>query len=78
MESRPRKLLLVEDDKDDYILTRSLLRNARGGPFELLWVETYDAALIAMENEELDAILVDYLLGPRNGLDLVREVEWER
>ncbi len=73
MEIRPRKILLVEDDRDDYLLTRSLLRNARGGPFELVWVATYEAALDALESQEHDAVLVDYHLGPRNGLDLVRE-----
>ncbi len=74
MENQPRKILLVEDDQDDYILTRSLLNDARGGPFDLQWVETYDDGLDSLVEHPPDAALVDYHLGAHNGLELVREV----
>jgi PAS domain S-box-containing protein len=68
-----RKVLLVEDDKDDYVLTRALLADARGTEFELEWVSSYDQALTELEAPRWDAALVDYRLGAKNGLDLVRE-----
>jgi PAS domain S-box-containing protein len=73
MEKRPWKILLVEDDEDDFILTRSLLFEARGGNIKLQWVTTYEAALQTLESESPDAVLVDYRLGTQNGLDLVRD-----
>ena len=36
-------MLLVEDDEDDYVLTRDLLAEIPGGRFELDWVADYDA-----------------------------------
>jgi PAS domain S-box-containing protein len=73
MQSISWKILLVEDDRDDYILTRSLLADARGVEFELDWVPSYDQALEELETPHWDAVLVDYMLGAKSGLDLVRE-----
>jgi PAS domain S-box-containing protein len=67
------KILLIEDDRDDYILTRSLLADARGTEFELDWVSSYDQALKELATPHWDAVLVDYMLGAKSGLDLVRE-----
>src|SRR3712207_5711323 len=66
------RILLVEDDEDDYVLIRDLLSDL-GAEFELEWVADYDAALRAIEREEHDVCLVDYRLGERSGLDLLRE-----
>jgi two-component system, NtrC family, sensor kinase len=73
MESPHWKILLVEDDEDDYLLTLDLLSEAKGNAFELLWASTYEKALDALQIENLDAILVDYQLGSYTGLDYVRE-----
>jgi PAS domain S-box-containing protein len=74
MEIRPWKIFLVEDDEDDYILTLELLRDIRFRKFELTWVSSYDEALEKLEEANPDVLLVDYLLGSRNGVELVREV----
>jgi PAS domain S-box-containing protein len=66
-------VLLVEDDEDDYVLTRTRLANAEGVLFELDWVRTYDAALEAIRCNQHDVYLIDYRLGGRNGLELLRE-----
>jgi PAS domain S-box-containing protein len=73
MQSISWKILLVEDDRDDYILTRSLLADASGTEFELDWVSSYDQALEELGTPHWDAVLVDYMLGANSGLDLVRE-----
>ncbi len=65
------KVLLVEDDEEDYILTRDLLHEARGD-FILGWVSTYREALAEIEKSRHDIYLVDYRLGEKDGLDLVR------
>ena len=66
-------ILLVEDRKADYVLTRELLSETFGDGFKLDWVKTWDAALAALGSVEYDVCLVDYRLGKWTGLDLLRE-----
>jgi hypothetical protein len=39
------KVLLVDDDEDDYVLTRGWFSEIEGGKFELDWVASYDEGL---------------------------------
>ena len=77
MNQAPVRVLLVDDDEDDCVLTQDLLAEAtRGaGPalrgFELAWVDTYEDALEAMGLAQYDVVLVDYRLGERDGLELL-------
>ncbi|CAN5298944.1 hypothetical protein BH09BAC5_BH09BAC5_00400 [soil metagenome] len=72
------KLLLIDDDEEDFIITRDLIGEIRGErKYEIEWVSTYDAALQAIISRKHDAYLVDYNLGVESGLDLIREVQKE-
>ena len=71
MDDLRLKVLIVEDDEDDYVLTREFLAEIRGDQFELDWVEDYDAGLEAIQKDEHDVYLVDYRLGKNNGLELL-------
>ena len=66
------RVLLVDDDEDQYVLTRDLLAEAEGVRFQLDWVDNYDAGLAAMEQAQHDAYLLDYRLGGQTGLELLR------
>jgi diguanylate cyclase (GGDEF)-like protein/PAS domain S-box-containing protein len=66
-------ILLVEDDEDDYVLTRSLLHEIQGYQFQLDWVISCDDALVKMAMQTHDICLVDYWLGQANGLLLLQE-----
>ena len=66
------KILLVEDDEDDYILARDLLGEIPGHRFALDWVSTYEGGLETMLLNQHDVILVDYRLGPENGVTLLK------
>jgi two-component system cell cycle sensor histidine kinase/response regulator CckA len=66
-------VLLEEDDKDDYIITRRSLSRANTGQPELDWVRTYDEALEVMKRNEHEVYLLVYRLGEWNGLELLRE-----
>ena len=70
---RPVRVLLVDDDRDDYLLTKDLLADIPGRPFALDWVPDYDAALAAVAGADHDVYLFDYRLGARTGLDLLAE-----
>jgi two-component system, cell cycle sensor histidine kinase and response regulator CckA len=73
MKERPFKILLVDDDEDDYILTRDWFREFQVAYCELEWVDSYQAAMEEVVNNQYDIYLVDYRLGARNGLELLRE-----
>lgn len=67
------RVLLVEDDPDDYLLTRDLLSGSSDPRVELEWSPTYAKGLEAISRAEHDVYLLDYLLGERTGLDLLRD-----
>jgi DNA-binding NtrC family response regulator len=67
------KILLVEDDEDDYIITRDLIAEIRNWRGILEWVSTYEEALEKLKSNEYDVYLLDYRLGERTGLDLLKE-----
>lgn len=73
MNNDPVKVLLVDDDEDDYVLTRDWFSEMAGARFELDWVSSYDQAIDAIANCQYDVYLFDYRLGSRNGLELLRE-----
>ena len=66
-------VLLVEDDEDDYLITRDMLLQQDRSRFRLEWTGDYESALIEMREGHHDIYIVDYRLGGRTGLDLVRE-----
>lgn len=67
----PVRILLVDDDEDDFLLTREMIREA-DGPFVMKWASSYGAGAREIEDGRYDVYLIDYRLGQRDGLDLVR------
>jgi PAS domain S-box-containing protein len=66
-------ILLVEDDEDDYVMIRDLLAEIGEKTFALEWAATYEAAQEAMGRNAHQVCLLDYRLGERTGLELLRE-----
>ena len=66
------KILLVEDDEDDFIIARGVLAEIRGSKVALDWVKTYEEGLERLLLNRHDICLVDYRLGARNGIELLR------
>ncbi len=67
-------ILLVDDDEDDYLLTRAMLSGAQRGKYEIEWVSTYNDGRKALLECRYDAALVDYDMGAHSGIELIREV----
>lgn len=67
------KVLLIEDDEDDYFLTSELLNEVRETRYDIHWVSKYADALDTLLSGEYDVCLIDYQLGQGNGIDLLRE-----
>lgn len=68
---RPLHLLLIEDDEDDFLIIRDLLRQA-GLNYVLDWVDSFERGLAALDAATHDLYLIDYRLGADSGLELVR------
>ena len=66
------RILLVEDDEDDYLITRELLAGQPRVQFELDWCADFDDALALIGACVHDAYLIDYRLGAQTGLELVK------
>jgi diguanylate cyclase (GGDEF)-like protein/PAS domain S-box-containing protein len=71
--AKPVNVLLVEDDEDDYLITRGMLSGQDRVRFELDWCADYDDGLAKIRQQLHDVYLIDYRLADRTGLELVRE-----
>ena len=72
MEETRKNVLLVDDDEDYYVLTKVYLSDSETYRFEGEWEQDWDKALSLMKGSSHDVYLVDYNMGERNGLDLLR------
>ncbi len=72
MTEEPVRVLLIEDDEDDYLLTCELFREAAGASYRVERVAEYEPALKALCSGNYDVCLLDYQLGSHNGLELLR------
>jgi DNA-binding response OmpR family regulator len=70
-------ILLVDDDEDDFIITQDLLDKVQEKRIRVEWAEKYDAALDLMKKKDWDAVLVDFDLGDRDGIQLIQEAASE-
>ena len=74
MEKRYLRVLVIEDDEDDYIVLQSVFSEIGSTAFRLERADTYEAGLRGICRAEHDVYLLDYRLGARDGLELLHEV----
>ncbi|MEO5911355.1 MAG: ATP-binding protein [Pelobium sp.] len=71
---KPVRVLLVDDDEDDYILTKDIFNEIpQRENYKLSWINNYEEGINAMLKSHYDIYLVDYRLGKYTGLDLLNE-----
>jgi two-component system, sensor histidine kinase and response regulator len=71
MPDKHARVLLVEDDEDDYILTSDYLKQLSSHRFEIDWVTNPTTALEQLSLGKHDICLLDYQLGAYNGLTVL-------
>jgi diguanylate cyclase (GGDEF)-like protein/PAS domain S-box-containing protein len=71
----PIKVLLIDDDEDDFVLTGYIFEEFKSAQYELDWASDYEKALQLLCSNSYDIYLVDYRLGAENGLSLMREAK---
>ena len=67
------RILLVDDDEDDYIITRDIIEDIPGRNYVLEWTGSFEKALEIIAERRHNIYLVDYRLGAHDGLELIKE-----
>ena len=65
------RILLVDDDEDDFIITRDIIDDIPGRNYRLDWTSSFTEALQLIAEQKHDVYLVDYRLGAHDGLELI-------
>ena len=65
------KILVVDDDEDDYVLLKSYFNEIATYDIELAWTPKYNNALSEMVTNKYDLYFIDYLMGQHTGLELL-------
>ncbi|MBI2968505.1 MAG: response regulator, partial [Bacteroidetes bacterium] len=66
-------ILLIDDDEDDFLIIKGIIREITDRQYTLDWVSSYDQGLKDILARRHDVYLVDYRLGVRTGLELIKE-----
>lgn len=67
------RILIIEDDEDDFLIIQACIRDIPGRQFIIDWCYRYEEALDHIRHARYDIYFVDYLLGEKTGLDLLRD-----
>ncbi|MBD3410872.1 MAG: PAS domain S-box protein [Ignavibacteriales bacterium] len=68
---RSYRMLLVEDDEDDFVYLRDMLDDFPFAEFEIDWRKNYDEGLAALVSGKYDFAVVDHFLPGESGLRLI-------
>ena len=69
----PTRILIVEDDEDDFLIIEACIKDIPDKQFLIDWCYNYDEAIERIGKRIYDVYFVDYLLGEKTGLELLRE-----
>jgi PAS domain S-box-containing protein len=66
------KILIVDDDSDDFFITSEYIRHIPNTEYQIEWCPRYTDALQLMTDQKYDLYFVDYRLGAKSGVDLLK------
>jgi len=67
------RVLIVDDDEDDFIIARDLFLEIDNTRYLVDWASTYAEGLERMRERGHDVYLIDFRLGADSGLELLKE-----
>lgn len=70
---QPTRVLIIDDDEDDFLITSDYIKSIDEGNFVIEWCYKYAEALEKIGRREHDIYFVDYRLGAKTGLDLLKD-----
>lgn len=69
------RILIIDDDQDDFLIISDYLRSIDPHRFEINWCYQYQEAVQEIARQAHNVYFVDYRLGAKTGLDLLRDAE---
>jgi PAS domain S-box-containing protein len=69
------RILIIDDDHDDFLIISDYLKAIETNRFSIDWCYNYNDAVAKIAGKEHDLYFVDYRLGAKTGLDLLRDAE---
>lgn len=69
----PVKILVVDDDEDDFLIIKEYIKGIKEQEFEIDWCDKYSHASDKICEGKYHLYFIDYLLGAKTGLDLIQE-----
>jgi PAS domain S-box-containing protein len=73
MEKDSIRLLIVDDDEDDFFLTSDYLKEIRNKHFDITWASSFGEGILQLTQAKFDLCFFDFLLGAKTGIDLLQE-----
>jgi PAS domain S-box-containing protein len=73
MQDIIRRILMIDDDNEYYLIVKQMLMQAKRVKYDLHWADSFHSGLGQIQSDHFDAVLVDYDLGGRTGLEIIRE-----
>jgi len=67
------RIAIIDDDEDDYFLISDFIRDIDSKQFTIDWFKDYDSAVQDIRSKSHHLYFVDYFLGNKTGLDLLKE-----
>ena len=67
------RVLIVEDDADDYLIMERLFAGIKDRSFQLERASDYESGAIALARHAHDIYMFDYRLGNNDGIELIHE-----
>jgi len=75
MSHQDLRILIADDDEDDFILIREFIRDGfPSASHQMDWARSCPDALSHLDNNEYNICIFDFRLGEPNGLELLRKV----
>lgn len=68
-----QRILLIDDDRMQFRVTQAHFKNFETDAYTLEWASTYEDGIERLMSGDYAACLLDYQLGERDGLQLIRE-----
>ena len=72
MQQKNIRLLIVDDDEDDFFLTSNYLKDIRSQQFDITWGRSFNEGVMQLAQAKFDLCFFDFFLGAKTGLDLLK------
>jgi PAS domain S-box-containing protein len=67
------RILIIDDDEDDFYITSEYIKKISDRQFKIDWCYKYTDAIELIRNTAYNLYFIDYYLGARTGLDLIKQ-----